>query len=172
MATLVGVLIGAALATAAWAHKHRPLPPNEEAHLDERVRALAESLTGAEPESTHAALDSLAIGIAELRSDATRLLHRMAEMSRRLQALQDGDASREAVLSATRRTLQTHLSRLGAERDGLVTRIDRLTSFASGGIEYSEPLPDVVGTDLEDEPTDPPDLPFDHRGGGANRGRA
>jgi hypothetical protein len=74
--------------------------------------------------------------------------------------------------------MNTHVSRLSEERDGLVAHMDTLTRFASGGLEYSEPMPSIVGADLDDLPTDPPDLPFepdlpfDLRGGGPSHGRA
>ncbi len=172
IAIALGAMIGGALTSAAWVHKHKTNWDADEATVNERVRALAKSFTGKTPDNTEEALDDLAIGVAEMRSDASRLLQRMSEMSRRIHQLERGDADQQEVLSATRRTLQTHLSRLSAERDGLITRIDRMTSFASGGLEYSEPMPSLLTTELEDQPTDPPDLPFDYRGGGANRGRA
>jgi hypothetical protein len=53
--------------------------------------------------------------------------------------------------------------------------MDTLTRFASGGLEYSEPMPSIVGADLDDLPTDlpfEPELPFDLRGGGPSHGRA
>ncbi len=168
----LGALIGAALATLGWQHRERSRRQLGQADVHDRVRGLARQLAGDEPDSTEEALDALAMGIAGLRSDTARLLDSLALQNRKVHQLQVGDESRQELLEATRQAMQTHVSRLSQERDGLMARMDNLTSFASGGLEYSEPLPSTVGADLDELPTEPPDLPFDLRGGGANRGRA
>jgi hypothetical protein len=168
----LGVLLGATGATAAWRQRQRAQRLAGAVDVHDRVQDLAVQMTGEESQNTEEALEALSAGIAALKGDTDRLLDTIALQSRKVLQLEQGDETREQVLTATRQAMQRHVSRLSQERDGLVARMDRLTSFASGGLEYSEPMPSIVGVDLDEMPTDPPDLPFDLRGGGANRGRA
>ena len=172
IAAAVGLILGALAATGLAMHGRRARRETDEFDVHVRVRGLASQLRGEAPRTTEEALDMLAIGIAELKSDTARLLDTIATQTLRIARLEQGDSRRRHVLAATRAALQTHLSRVSQERDGLMAQMDHLGQFASGGLEYSEPLPSLVGADLEDLPTDPPDLPFDLRGGGPSRGRA
>ncbi len=172
MAGGLGVLVGSALASGWARYQDSARRRSGQADVHDRVRGLARDLGGDAPESTEEALDALAVGIAELKADTTRLLDTIATQSRKVHALEAEDESHQALLDATRKAMATHVSRLSEERDGLVARMDTLTNFASGGLEYSEPLPSIVGVDVEELPTEPPDLPFDLRGGGMNSGRA
>jgi|GEM_PF-4293823 len=72
----LGLILGAALATASWRYRERARRLAGDVDVHDRVRGLARELQGEAPESTEEALDAVVMGIAELRSDARmNLMH-------------------------------------------------------------------------------------------------